>query len=338
MVAPRLVVIVALAAKAWEASGFVSATSQRSTRRWTSAAPPEPPKPREDEVLLADDPLVQRVAAEVAEATGGASLDALLNPAKLLNVERELVELRARREASATRDEALEALIAKKEGIAYVEKRAVMRDWLKSLFRGQAYATLAISLVLVYDAVPGYRLDLSVQVLGFWSWWLFIVPSLRSIKPLDPREKKALDAAFFATLVASLAAPVLTKDPAAIWWIDALTVATCYAYGFLAPGDDAARREDDDDAFDARAAVGAGAFGQSLWRATRFVVRALDFGAGIERGARAAEATGLEKALETAIESKARAAATATEADSPPEEEEAKSPASTPPPPPPPPP
>ena len=39
-------------------------------------------------------------------------------------------------------------------------------------------------------------------------------------------------------------------------------------------------------------------------------MRALDFGAGIERGARATEATGLEKALESAIETKARATAT----------------------------
>lgn len=79
-------------------------------------------------------------------------------------------------------DENLEELIEKKERVAYVEKRAVMRDWLKWLFRGQAYATIVISLVFVYDAIPGAHLDLSIQVLGFWSWWLFTVPSLRSIK------------------------------------------------------------------------------------------------------------------------------------------------------------
>ena len=153
-----------------------------------------PPSKLSSQVLRADDPLVQRVAAEVAEVTGGASLDALLNPAKLLNVERELVELRAKLEASPG-DQDLEKVIEKKEGIAYVEKRAVMRDWLKTLFRGQAYATVGLSLLFVYDAIPGYHLDLSIQVLGFWSWWLFIVPSLRSIKPLPPKEKRALDTA-----------------------------------------------------------------------------------------------------------------------------------------------
>lgn len=93
---------VLLLAVALRADAFVS--TQRhpafgSTRQFSSTAPPEPPKPREEAVITADDPLVLRVAAEVAEVTGGASLDSLLNPAKLLNVERELVELRARREA-----------------------------------------------------------------------------------------------------------------------------------------------------------------------------------------------------------------------------------------------
>lgn len=94
---------------------FVS-TQQRlafgCTRKFSSAAPPEPPKPREEAVITADDPLVLRVAAEVAEVNGGASLDSLLNPAKLLNVERELVELRERREAlNGTRNDSNECFI-----------------------------------------------------------------------------------------------------------------------------------------------------------------------------------------------------------------------------------
>jgi len=264
------------------------------------------------EQIMADDPLVARVAAEVAEATGGATLDALLNPAKLLNVERELVDLRARRDAGDASPDLL-AQIEKKEGVAYVEKRAVMRDWLKALFRGQAYATVGLSLLLVYDAVPFVdHLDLSVRVLGFWSWWLFTVPSLRSVKPLPAPEKKALDAAFLATLVASLAAPFATKDPAAIWWIDAGTVGLCYAYGYLAP-DDVGSNDDDDDVFDAKAAGGAGAFGQQLWRGVKWAGRALDFGGGRERGARSAEASGVEKALEDAVAAKAETAAAAAE-------------------------
>jgi len=274
----------------------------------------------QEEVMRAEDPLVQRVAAEVAEATGGASLDVLLNPAKLLNVERELVELRAKRDALSTResprrsrtpkktvgDEALEAQIAAKEAVAYVEKRAVMKDWLKWIFRGQAYATVVVSLAAVYDAFPGLSLDLSVRVLGFWSWWLFTVPSLRSIKPLPPKDKKALDAAFLATLVVSLAAPFATKDPPTIWWVDAATVGLCYAYGYLAPE---TTKGDDDDAFDAKAAGGAGAFGQSLWRAARFAAKALDFGSGAERGARQQQKTQFEVALDDFISAGASSSA-----------------------------
>lgn len=256
------------------------------------------------EVVLADDPLVKRLEAEVAALSGGAGLDSLLNPAKLINVERELVDLRARRDAGDSSSKLAET-IAAKESVAYVEKRAVMRDWLKTLFRGQAYVTIALSLALVYDVVPFFpHLDLSVRVLGFWSWWLFTVPSLRSIKPLAKAEKKALDAAFLATLVASLLAPFATKDPAAIWWIDFATVGACYAYGYLAP-EDAVVAEEDEELFDSKTAGGAGAFGQQLWRSAKWAGKALDFGSGLERGARSEEATGIEKALETAIEAKA---------------------------------
>ena len=191
--------------------------------------------------------------------------------------------------------------------MAYVEKRAVMRDWLKTLFRGQAYLTAAVSLVAVYDAFPGKHIDLSLQVLGFWSWWLFTVPSLRSIKPLRKKEKKSLDAAFFATLVTSLLAPFATKDPALIWWADAATVGACFLYGYLSPEDALLSDDDDDDQFDSQASAGAGAFGQSLWRAGKFAVKALDFGSGIERGARQQDKTTIEEVLERAIEERAKA-------------------------------
>ena len=70
-----------------------------------------------------------------------------------------------------------------------------MKDWLQAVFRGQAVLAGGISFLAVYDLVPGFSpgLDLSLRVLGCWSWWLFTVPSLRSIKPLDSREKRALE-------------------------------------------------------------------------------------------------------------------------------------------------
>ncbi len=58
--------------------------------------------------------------------------------------------------------------------------------------------------------------DISIQVLGYWFWWLFIVPSLRSRRPKGP-EKKALDIAFLGTPLISILAPVATKDTGLIW-------------------------------------------------------------------------------------------------------------------------
>mmetsp|Transcript_10528 Transcript_10528/g.31435 ORF Transcript_10528/g.31435 Transcript_10528/m.31435 type:complete len:324 (-) Transcript_10528:17-988(-) len=281
-------------------AGFLRAPASGAPRRAIARRVEQ-----EVQEVTSDDPLVQRIAAEVAEINAGASMDALLNPAKLINIERELIELRAQRDAGDDSDE-LQQKIEKKESVAYVEKRAVMRDWLKDLFRGQAYATVVVSLLLVYDVVPFFSpVDLSVRVLGFWSWWLFIVPSLRSVKPLPPPEKRALDAAFLATLVSSLAAPFATKDPAAIWWIDAATVGACYAYGYLAPEPTVV--EEDDLEFDAAQAGGAGAFGQQLWRSAKWAGRALDFGAGRERGARSEEASAVERALQESLSTKAEA-------------------------------
>ena len=60
-----------------------------------------------------------------------------------------------------------------------------------------------------------YR-DISIQVLGYWFWWLFIVPSLRSRRPKGA-EKKALDIAFLGTPLLSILAPVVTKDTGLIW-------------------------------------------------------------------------------------------------------------------------
>ena len=72
---------------------------------------------RQVEAVTSDDPLVRKLEAEVAALSGGAGLDSLLNPAKLINVERELVDLRARADAGDDSAE-LAAEIEKKEGVA----------------------------------------------------------------------------------------------------------------------------------------------------------------------------------------------------------------------------
>ena len=135
--------------------------------------------------------------------------------------------------------------------------------------------------------------DISIQVLGYWFWWLFIVPSLRSRRPKGP-EKKALDIAFLGTPLISILAPVATKDTGLIWlgkffflifenlilllfWLfhfppisiaNFMVVAGSYGFSFLVA-------DEDDDESNKK---------QPEW--LKFVYKSLDFGSGRERGAR----------------------------------------------------
>ena len=210
-----------------------------------------------------DPELVDRVDREVQELTG-VRLEELLNPSKVVNCERERLLLESQL-ASTTIDadtrSQLEAKLDKVEGDLYREKRTVFRGWLKNLFIGQALIAIGLSGLLVFDAVPGTSVDLSLRALGFWSYWLFIIPSLRARRPKG-WEKKALNAAFLGSPIATLGLPFVTKDPAAIWGANLVLLLACYAYGYLS-GDG----EED---------VG-GFSGPLRW---------LDFGSGQERGMR----------------------------------------------------
>lgn len=111
--------------------------------------------------------------------------------------------------------------------------------------------------------------DISIQVLGYWFWWLFIIPSLRSRRPRG-FEKEALDIAFLGTPLISLAAPVVTKDTGLIWMANFLVVAGAYTVAYVTDGAD-----DDGDDSDAN---------KPAW--LKFIYKSLDFGSGRERGAR----------------------------------------------------
>jgi len=203
---------------------------------------------------------------EVRQLTG-VSLDDLLNPSKVVNLERERLlceqELAAGPEGEAR--EALEAKLAKVEQDLFREKRTVFRGWLKNLFIGQSLIAILVSGLLVYDAIPGVSLDLSIRALGFWSYWLFIIPSLRARRPRGA-EKKALNAAFLGSPILTLAMPFATKVPADIWCANLAFLAGCYAYGFLSG------EEEEEEV---------GGFSGAL--------RWLDFGSGQERGMRASQ-------------------------------------------------
>jgi len=240
---------------------------------------------------------VQSIDAAIRQDVG-VSLDELLNPAKVVNLERDLYTLRQEL-ASLTglgtdfevaglstsecdggnggeEADAIRQKISKKEASLNIERRSVFRGWLKNIFLGQAVLSFFLSFTMASDPAvlfgnfswfsSTYNMDTSIRVLGFWWWWLFIVPSLRSRRPTGA-EKKALDIAFLGTPLISLLSPIATKDTVLIWAANFLVVAGSYGYAFLL--------DDDDDIDDSK---------KPEW--LKFVYRSLDFGVGKERGIR----------------------------------------------------
>lgn len=202
-------------------------------------------RPVDDGELTSDDPFVKQID-EGIKADFGFGLDDLLNPAKVVNLERDLYNLRSElasltgnsdlevaglstadcdgggggEEATAVREK-----IQKKEKDLALERRSKFQGWLKNIFLGQAVLSFALSYVMAtnpkslfggFDWYYSYNMDISISVLGYWWWWLFVVPSLRSRRPKG-QEKKALDIAFLGTPLISIVAPIATKDTGLIW-------------------------------------------------------------------------------------------------------------------------
>lgn len=225
-----------------------------------------------------DAALIRRIEAEVM-AESGVRLEDLINPSKVVNLERELISLNAQLAACGVGDAEervkLEEKLNKKQQTLAVEKRAVMRGWLKGLFVGQSVLAAVISFAMVYDLFPGTHLPLPIQVMGFWMWWLFIIPSLRARKPSN-EEKEALNIAFLASPAVSLAMPAITKDVAIIWWVNLVTVVACYAFAYSKAAEAKSQGLEGDDQEPA----------SSLPPIILKALKALDYGSGQERGQR----------------------------------------------------
>jgi hypothetical protein len=247
--------------------------------------------------LTSDDPFVKAIDAGI-QRDFGVSLDELLNPAKVVNLERDLYSLRSQLADLTGVDTAeldmtdtqvcdgggggdpaddLRKVITKKETDLATERRSVFRGWLKNVFLGQALLSFGLSYVMAanpsslfggFDWFYSYNMDVSIQVLGYWWWWLFVVPSLRSRRPKG-FEKQALDWAFLGTPLISVLAPIVTKDTGLIWGANAGVVALCYGLAFLTDNDDGDENDDSK---------------TPEW--LKFVYKSLDFGSGRERGAR----------------------------------------------------
>ncbi|GMH60983.1 hypothetical protein TL16_g03162 [Triparma laevis f. inornata] len=260
------------------------------------------PEDAETAELMSDSPFVLAIDSEISELnsiTDG--LAGLLNPAKCVNLEQQIVGLKMDLmeltkggeveedwlvvrgmseeeydDLAVNTDEVL-ALREKLEATnkkLYIEKRTVFRGWLKDIFLVQAILSFVLSGVMVFSPEtlfsgfgwyndPALNMEISIKVLGFWWWWLFIIPSLRSRRP-QGNEKQALDYAFLATPLASLIMPVATRNCGLIWGVDFAVVAACYVVAFGGGGGGEIKKE--------------GVLG--------WIFKSLDFGSGKERGLR----------------------------------------------------
>jgi hypothetical protein len=256
-----------------------------------------------DADMTADDPFVQAINAGI-QRDMGVDLEELLNPAKVVNLERDLYTLRVNLAEQTKQDisgiidtpltteladgggggeyaDSLRKSITKKEASLTIERRSIFRGWLKNIFLGQAIISFGLSYVMATDPAALFgsfdwfvdkqnNMDIAISVLGYWWWWLFVVPSLRSRRPKG-FEKKALDIAFLASPAVSLIAPVFTRDTGIIWAANFAVVAASYGYALAVVDDDGG----DDDGDDSKTP----AF-------VKFLYKSLDFGGGRERGAR----------------------------------------------------
>jgi hypothetical protein len=128
----------------------------------------------DDGEMTSDDPFVKQIDAGI-RSDFGVGLDDLLNPAKVVNLERELYNLRSElaaltnqkdettgkiiEVAGLSTDEcdgggggeeadAIRAKISKKETDLALERRSVFRDWLKNIFVGQAVISFGVSYIM----------------------------------------------------------------------------------------------------------------------------------------------------------------------------------------------
>jgi hypothetical protein len=156
--------------------------------------------------MTSEDPFVKQIDAGI-QRDFGVGLDDLLNPAKVVNLERELYNLRTEL-ATLTRKtddetgqvvevaglsteecdgggggeeaDAIRAKISKKETDLALERRSVFRDWLKNIFIGQAVISFGISYVMAtnpkalfgsFDWFYSYNMYVYRVFVLFWDAW-----------------------------------------------------------------------------------------------------------------------------------------------------------------------
>ncbi|KAK4530634.1 hypothetical protein CCYA_CCYA05G1491 [Cyanidiococcus yangmingshanensis] len=181
-----------------------------------------------DAVLDGADSLEATVRREL-EAQG-IELDQLLNPSKVISLERKIRDYRVKLgEVSTTtttsEKERLERRLSKAQRELEQEKRAIMRQWLKNLFVAQGVLTALLGGWMAFES----SLPLYLRALGFWMIWLFTIPSLRARKP-STAEKNALNVSFLLAPLMNLFLPMIVKDPGQLWAAQVIQLLGCYLY------------------------------------------------------------------------------------------------------------
>jgi len=248
------------------------------------------------EEISGDDPLVQELEERLQNMMGDRdlTLDMVLNPATIVNTEREVILLRAELQATPEEEtekrKKLEDKIEAKQMKVVNEMRQVMTDNLKLEFLSQAALSVPLFGSLCYGTFPfipdlqplgigPFSTRLMLQLFGVWGTWLVTVPALRSRKPGGPfgmgyEEKRALDLSFLVLPFVCIIVPLVSREPAVTFWASLLAVAGLYLWSFNTPlqSESGSRRGAGDDL--------------GLPEPVTWALKALDFGTGSERGAR----------------------------------------------------
>lgn len=165
--------------------------------------------------------LEQLVRTELAK--DGVDYDLLLNPPKVLSLWRELEGLR-----SLPRPDEVELERVTKE--LALERRNIMKSGLRRVFEIQAVVLGLVGGALAFNVTND--IPLVGQALGFWTIWLFTIPSLRARKGMRTFEKSALNIAFLLMPFANVGLAAFTRKCGAIWGADvALLIALYLFYG-----------------------------------------------------------------------------------------------------------
>lgn len=178
-----------------------------------------------------EDELTARVRQDLAAS--GINLDDLLDASSALKLTLEQDELLQQLDTmpSDNPDRA-----KKEERLAIVQgdlsrvRRQVMQPFLKKVFLFQGIISAIVGGLLASNKIPGLDLPLVAQALGFWTVWLFTIPSLRARKGTARWEKSALNISFVSIPLINVLLPLVTKQCTIIWSADICILLSCYAF------------------------------------------------------------------------------------------------------------